>query len=956
MLKKLFIFLGVSLIIIANVFAQDNLVLIQNTDNGDYQRLNKQNLTHLYFNNDFCLTVVNKDNLGLLQGLSYKVLEEYQADTYYLLTVNQGEKLQVRSEWGQCFYQKDNLAILKTLDLPMENLLSNKVKFTKLQPIKQTPAVSQFRKSSLIKTHTRDLQELTNSVDPDSIAWFIQKMQDFQTRYCFAANRLAVSSWLRQQFLRMGYTDVVYDSFQAYGEWHRNVIATIPGSVTPEQVIVVGGHYDSILRTGYETSMISAPGADDNASGTTAALELARIIKQTNYQPECTIKFVGFAAEEVGLIGGYVFAQSAVQEGMQIKAMLNHDMISYCTATENYPFSINVYSGYEYLAELALDLSTQTDLVYTSSDYNSSGSDSYAFWANGFPCVYFEEHQFTPYYHTVDDLLVYSNMNFCTDIIKLTTSMVYNISAMPNKVSNFRVYDQGNGTSLIAKWNLLNEDDITQYKVRIFKTGYEMIYTTPSTDSSLVLNNLLADSLYTIVISALDSQGLEGFLVGIQATPRVVPLAPNNFDQHPLMHRIELFWNTNTEIDLAGYKLYRSTSAGVLGSLLTTLSINQISYIDETTVDGVYYYYTLKSYDTQGNESLPSEQIKSRAVSLNQGVLVVDFSNNGNGSYLHPTDEAVDDFYSLALNNFATEEFDIINEGEPFLRDLGAYSTVIIHANGFTSNSYLLNRSEVIEYLQAGGKLLISASTPSTCFRSNSGYPSNFVQNNFEYDYLKMSSANYNNQTRFLHAQNIAQDYPVLEVDSTKVPTALNNHLYGMEALTPNTQAQSIYVWSSEYADNTPQGAFNGSSVGYAYYGNDYQVVVLSVPLYYVKPNQAKSFLTYVLHNKFNEPLANDNPEIASPTISLSQNYPNPFNPDTRIEFSLDKEQQIELTVFNIKGQKVTTLYKGTKSSGHHFQVWNGKDNTGKPVASGLYFYKLETKTQTVNKKMILIK
>ncbi len=97
----------------------------------------------------------------------------------------------------------------------------------------------------------------------------------------------------------------------------------------------------------------------------------------------------------------------------------------------------------------------------------------------------------------------------------------------------------------------------------------------------------------------------------------------------------------------------------------------------------------------------------------------------------------------------------------------------------------------------------------------------------------------------------------------------------------------------------------------------------------------------------------NDTPAPAFIKIS---NYPNPFNPETTLFFSLPNEQEIELTVYNLKGQKVKQLVSGQFASGEHSIIWSGKDNNGKQVSSGLYFYKLKTSDKVISKKMLLLK
>ena len=88
----------------------------------------------------------------------------------------------------------------------------------------------------------------------------------------------------------------------------------------------------------------------------------------------------------------------------------------------------------------------------------------------------------------------------------------------------------------------------------------------------------------------------------------------------------------------------------------------------------------------------------------------------------------------------------------------------------------------------------------------------------------------------------------------------------------------------------------------------------------------------------------------------LIGNYPNPFNPDTEISFSLSMNDEIELAIYNIKGQKVNTLIKGNLSEGNHSIVWDGKDSAYNSVSSGVYFYKLTTSKTSETKKMLLLK
>ncbi len=92
------------------------------------------------------------------------------------------------------------------------------------------------------------------------------------------------------------------------------------------------------------------------------------------------------------------------------------------------------------------------------------------------------------------------------------------------------------------------------------------------------------------------------------------------------------------------------------------------------------------------------------------------------------------------------------------------------------------------------------------------------------------------------------------------------------------------------------------------------------------------------------------------PLTKLNNNYPNPFNPTTTISFSIAKSGNVNLDIYNVKGQKVKTLLNSVQTAGDHSAVWNGKDDNNNNLSSGVYFYKLQTEGYTSTKKMLLLK
>ncbi|NIT61527.1 MAG: T9SS type A sorting domain-containing protein [Aliifodinibius sp.] len=95
----------------------------------------------------------------------------------------------------------------------------------------------------------------------------------------------------------------------------------------------------------------------------------------------------------------------------------------------------------------------------------------------------------------------------------------------------------------------------------------------------------------------------------------------------------------------------------------------------------------------------------------------------------------------------------------------------------------------------------------------------------------------------------------------------------------------------------------------------------------------------------------------ALPTeLSVGQNYPNPFNPATRIRYALPRSEKVEVVVYDVSGQAVKSLISQHQPAGYHTLTWDGKNDAGNKVSSGLYYYRVVAGKHTVIKKMILLR
>ncbi len=116
--------------------------------------------------------------------------------------------------------------------------------------------------------------------------------------------------------------------------------------------------------------------------------------------------------------------------------------------------------------------------------------------------------------------------------------------------------------------------------------------------------------------------------------------------------------------------------------------------------------------------------------------------------------------------------------------------------------------------------------------------------------------------------------------------------------------------------------------------------------------NSAESYLSEIVYADFSD---GSNPVI--PLITeLKGNFPNPFNPITEIKFSLAKDSEVTLEIFNIKGQNIRTLVHENLPTGEHIVSWDGKSDTGQPSGSGVYFYRFRADNINQLRKMILLK
>lgn len=250
-------------------------------------------------------------------------------------------------------------------------------------------AVSQSRYSQLVR-------ELSGNI----VFWLNGTLQSTNNRYTHTAGSGddidIAAAYLQDRFEVAGYT-VTRQSFSVSGTVTDNIIATKVGTLHPDEIVVVGAHYDSIS----EAPTSSAPGAEDNGSGTAAVLQLAEIF--ADYDTERTIHFICFSGEEQGLFGSQHYVQQAAANDLNVIAALTMDMIS--AWETNYKVIIEGDEPWESLMALFQSNVTSLAQIASRKDYFSFGSDHVPFQQGGIPAFLAIDWDYGSYdhYHRTTD-------------------------------------------------------------------------------------------------------------------------------------------------------------------------------------------------------------------------------------------------------------------------------------------------------------------------------------------------------------------------------------------------------------------------------------------------------------------------------------------------------------------------------------------------------------------------
>jgi hypothetical protein len=972
------------------------------------------------------------------QGYQITVLDQQPDISKYMVIADRGNKVKLADK---PIWRDEELAIIK----PASKEIYLRPEYAhRIRPMNPEPLGDRFWKSVITKyvplkniPYDPFIQSLVDQVNADSITAYIQRLQDFGGRYSWTPSNYAASEWICNKFSEWA-IPAVFDSVYIYYDevrkgWTRSAIGTIHGS--DPKVIIASGHMD--------TSPSTSPGADDDASGVASAMEMARILK--NHSWEATLKFAGWDGEESAAYeGSGHYSKTADSTNESILGVINMDMLGYMNDSIMNGEVWHYFDCSTWLAELFIEMGgLYSPAMNCSLVISGVPCDQLIFEYYGYPAITaIEPDPFSnPYIHGESDSLCYLTPEMYLNFTKISLATMAYLSKTAATVESLEVFDPGNGNELLVAWAENKEPYVTQY--RIYWGRESGVYNDSCTidTAGYLLPNLKEDSTYYICVRAITLEGYISVMAKeVSGIPRNVPVTPSGFGLTPMIMSIKLDWQRNTELDLAGYRIFRKIENSSWDSINTDLMNDTTLYIDSVNDRDARYWYRIRAYDSSGNASnytdslsaytykaseliatpgndwiklewsksyMPnaagyliyrkinngsydslnqavlkdttyidtsllgankyyyiyciydssgfasrlSDSVYGRPITLDQGVLLVDETNNWtSGSF--PRDAQQDSFYEYILSDYKHQPYDYGTATQkPILADLGPYSAVVWLADDYVTMLASGAMNDIRSYLGYGGKVWFAGWKPSQNIRNSTLYPDSFETGEVMYDCFGIGKVELSGSSDSVKQLIGLSGYPDIAVDTLKYPSSVWGKTFrSVEAVVPAGEFDTIY--SIDLKNNG--SAFEGRACAVRDSG---RVVYFGFPVYFMDREDARLAAQHVMA-EFGEPngVAERKPAMTMPSFKLYQNVPNPFRVQTTIGYQLPKAGHVSLKIYNIAGQLVRTLSDSRQESGYHKVDWNGKDDWGKILPTGVYLYRVSVPDGIITGKSVILR
>jgi len=271
--------------------------------------------------------------------------------------------------------------------------------------------------------HQEIVDALLPNLKVDSLRETISALSTFFNRYYTTQTGKESAEWLFDQYRKYAADnskiEVTY--FPHTGWLQPSLIIRIHGDgANADERVIIGGHIDSIAGGGASGR---APGADDDASGSSCVLEIFRVLAENNFVPKRTLEFHGYAAEEVGLRGSQAIATAYQQQGIKVAGMLQLDMTGYTRAgAEPVMGLVQDFVNATLTRFVGQLIDTYTNIGWVATTCGYACSDHASWTRAGYPASFSFESRFgqhSPFIHTAQDTLSTLTLEHAIEFAKL---------------------------------------------------------------------------------------------------------------------------------------------------------------------------------------------------------------------------------------------------------------------------------------------------------------------------------------------------------------------------------------------------------------------------------------------------------------------------------------------------------------------------------------------------------
>jgi Peptidase family M28/Secretion system C-terminal sorting domain len=323
-----------------------------------------------------------------------------------------------------------------------------------------------FGSQTILHSQSPIIQTIINQTNIDSLIYFVKELSG-EVQTIIGGSPYTILSRNKNQpgnNMSANYIKQKLDSYGlvTYDQWWsgtgRNVYGVQLGSLYPNKQYIICAHFDDM------PSGTTAPGADDNASGTAAVIEAARIF--TQYNSNYTIIYALWDEEEQGLVGSEYYAQQAALAGDSIMGVLNMDMTAYDSDLDNVgEIHTNSLASSQNLKNKMVEVNTTYSIGVTPSIINpgTGASDHASFWNHNYGAILLIEEyyggDFNAYYHSTNDLLTHFNQPYYHKMSRLTFGTLATLAEMseivPVELLAFTASARNSGVQLL--WSTASE-------------------------------------------------------------------------------------------------------------------------------------------------------------------------------------------------------------------------------------------------------------------------------------------------------------------------------------------------------------------------------------------------------------------------------------------------------------------------------------------------------------------